>query len=202
MATTPLTVVEGATALPRLRPFNDVPAPFGRGWTLRAPDYCPDGRLHGLYGAILKRFDLDEQPIRSFCRWVAPENRRSLAAAAFGATVASGAGIAHSAGAPEAKASEFAHDAASAASAGVAGSAAAHAVTLMESSPWPEAPVSPKVFAPVKTHASEAARQASRATLAPWWILAGSACALSGAALLAWMPPRHDGIAHPDSRPE
>ncbi|WP_035479462.1 hypothetical protein [Paraburkholderia phenoliruptrix] len=196
MATTPLTVVEGATALPRSRPFSDVPAPFGRGWTLRAPGYCLDGRLHGLYGAILKRFDLDEQPIRSFCRWVAPENPRPLAAAAFGAAVASGAGIGRSASAPEAKASEFAYDGASA---GVASSAAAHPLTLTEPSPWPEAPVSPKVLAPVKAHASEAARQASRATLVPWWILAGGACALGGAALLAWMPPRHDGIAHPDS---
>ncbi|MFM2467184.1 hypothetical protein P0D87_26300, partial [Paraburkholderia sp. RL17-368-BIF-A] len=92
MSTTPLTVVEGAMALPRSRPFNDVPAPFGRGWTLLAPCYSLDRGLHGLYRAVLETFDLSQQPIRSFCRWVAPEGRRGDAVAAMGAGSVGGEG--------------------------------------------------------------------------------------------------------------
>jgi len=201
MATTPLTVVEGAMALPRSRPFNDVPAPFGRGWALLAPGYCLDARLHVLYGAVLKTFNLNEQPIRSFCRWVAPENRRATlaaggvaavigqqmpdAGAVSRAPVLESAGGGHSVGSVD-----------SANAAALVDSVCADGPPSAETLPRAEAPVSPEIVAPATRHTSEAERHASRAPLLPRWMLAGAACTLSGVALLAWLAPRHDGASH------
>lgn len=210
MATTPLTVVEGAMALPRSRPFNDVPAPFGCGWALLAPGYCLDSRLHGLYGAVLKTFNLNEQPIRSFCRWVAPENRRAAAAAAAGVAAVIGervvdsgaagrsavlgaAGGGGSVGSVGSAGSVGSSDnAGSATAAAFADSVSADAPPSAETLPRAEAPGSSGTFAPVATHTSEAERHAPRAPLMPRRMLAGAACALTGVALVAWLAPRHD----------
>jgi len=211
MATTPLTVVEGAMALPRSRPFNDVPAPFGCGWALLAPGYCLDSRLHGLYGAVLKTFNLNEQPIRSFCRWVAPENRRAAAAAAAGVAAVIGERVVDSGAAGRAAVLGAAggggsvgsvgsvgsfHNANSAIAAAFADSVSADAAPSAETLPRAEAPGSSEAFAPVATHTSEAERHAPRAPLLPWRMLAGAACALSGVALVAWLAPRHDDASH------
>ncbi|HEX7932603.1 MAG TPA: hypothetical protein VF573_05940 [Paraburkholderia sp.] len=179
MSTTPLTVVEGAMALPRSRPFNDVPAPFGRGWNLLAPTHCFEKGLHGLYGAVLKTFSVTDQPIRSFCRWVAPDPRLAAARAAAAALGArTRVRTPDAVGAREPQTVEIARGAVS--SDAVAASASGS----------PEVSAVPDAFASVKVHVSEAA---PRASLVSRWGLAGGACALGGAALLAWMAWVHGG---------
>jgi len=178
MPTTPLTIIDGAMALPRSRPFNDVPAPFGRGWTLLAPRHRLDKGLHGLYGAVLKTFDLRDQPIRSFCRWVAPNHPITDVNAAM----TMGARIPEAVGEHEAEALPLR-----------GGLPPGHSV-LKDSMAAPEAPAFQDAFAPVKAHV---AGPAARAPLMPPWALAGGACALSGAALLAWTALGHVDVRGP-----
>jgi hypothetical protein len=178
MPTTPLTIIDGAMALPRSRPFNDVPAPFGRGWTLLAPCHRVDKGLHGLYGAVLKTFDFRDQPIRSFCRWVAPNHPITDVNAAM----TMGARIPEAVGEHEAEALPLR-----------GGLPPGHSV-LTDNLAAPEAPAFQDAFAPVKAHV---AGPAARAPLLPRWALAGGACALSGAALLAWTALGHVDVRGP-----
>lgn len=182
MPTTPLTIIDGAMALPRSRPFNDVPAPFGRGWTLLAPSHRVDTGPHGLYGAVLKTFDLRDQPIRSFCRWVAPNNQITDAFAAMTMGSAMGARIPEAVGEQEAEALRLR-----------GGLPPVHS-SFADSLAAPEAPAFQDAFAPVKAHV---AGPAARAPLMPRWALAGGACALSGAALLAWTALGHVDVRGP-----
>ncbi|MDR7004613.1 hypothetical protein J2W46_001493 [Paraburkholderia strydomiana] len=182
MPTTPLTIIDGAMALPRSRPFNDVPAPFGRGWTLLAPSHRLDKGLHGLYGAVLKTFDLRDQPIRSFCRWVAPNYPITDASAAAMMGLAMGARIPEAVGEHEADALPLR-----------GGLPPGHSV-LANSLAAPEASPFQHAFAPVK---ARVAGPAARAPHLPRWALAGGACALSGAALLAWTAFGHVDVRGP-----
>ncbi|CAD6510415.1 hypothetical protein LMG28727_00340 [Paraburkholderia kirstenboschensis] len=188
MSTTPLTIVDGAMALPRSRPFNDVPAPFGRGWALLAPSHCLDNEPHGLYGAVLKTFDLSDQPIRSFCRWVAPDHRVADATAATIMGSATGARMPQTAGEREAETLQLQRCLAS------ADSALADDPAATEASAFQEA------FAPVKAHVAGPMPRVLRVPLVPLvprWALAGGACALSGAALLAWTAFGHVDVRGP-----
>jgi hypothetical protein len=126
MSTTiPLTLIEGTMAVPRLRPLDRLPAPFGRDWALLPPHTSVRAELKALYTAILRTFCLNAAAIRSMCRW---EPRRTPAATASAGTLQ-----------------------AEAAPTGVQGSAAADR----------------------------------------WTGLAGGACALGGAAVLAWATINH-----------
>jgi hypothetical protein len=182
MPTTPLTIIDGAMALPRSRPFNGVPAPFGRGWALLAPSHRLDKGLHGLYGAVLKTFDLRDQPIRSFCRWVAPNHQLADASAAIMMGLATGAMTAETVGEHEAEALRLR-----------GGLPPGHSV-FADNLAVPDAPPFQDAFAPVKAHV---AGSAARAPLMPRWALAGGACALSGAALLAWTAFGHVDVRGP-----
>ena len=82
MSTIPFTVIEGSMALPRLRPFGHVPAPFGRDWALLPPGYSLRAELKALYAAILRTFCMSDQAIRSLCRWSPLDERRATAAQA------------------------------------------------------------------------------------------------------------------------
>jgi hypothetical protein len=182
MPTTALTIIDGAMALPRSRPFNDVPAPFGRGWALLAPSHRPDKGLHGLYGAVLKTFDLSDQPIRSFCRWVAPNHQLADASAATMMGLAMGTRAAETVREHDAEALRLRR-----------GLPPGHS-SFADSLAAPEAPAFQDAFAPVKAHV---AGPAARALLMPRWALAGGACALSGAALLAWTAFGHVDVRGP-----
>ena len=85
MSTIPLTLIEGSIALPRLRPFDRLPTPFGRDWALLPPGHSWRAELKALYAAVLRTFCMSDQTIFSFCRWV-PLNARRASASASAAT--------------------------------------------------------------------------------------------------------------------
>jgi len=131
----PLTLIEGAMALPRLRPLACLPAQFGNQWVLQPPNISLRAELKALYAAILRTFCLNAAAIRSMCRWEQPH---AAAAAAFDST----------------EQAEAAH----------AEATVAYAVGVTH----PQHGASPR-----------------------WAALAGGACALSGAAVLAWIALGH-----------
>ncbi|TDN68915.1 hypothetical protein [Paraburkholderia sp. BL10I2N1] len=69
MSTIPLTLIEGHIALPRARPFDGLPVPFGREWALLPPNFSVRPQLKALYAAMLRTFCLSADAIRSLCRW-------------------------------------------------------------------------------------------------------------------------------------
>jgi hypothetical protein len=69
MSTIPLTLIEGRMALPRARPFDGLPVPFGREWALLPPNFSIRPQLKALYAAMLRTFCLSADAIRSMCRW-------------------------------------------------------------------------------------------------------------------------------------
>lgn len=147
MSTIPLTLIEGPIALPRLRPLDRLPAPFGRDWALLPPGHSWRTELKALYAAMLRTFCMSDEAIFSFCSWV-PLNTRGAAAAASAAT-------AERATVFDAPRAEVPHV-------------------------FAEAVASPAVEQPVFAHVSRGAPP-------HWGALAGGACALSGAAMLAWI---------------
>jgi hypothetical protein len=136
MSTTiPLTLIEGATAMPRLRPLDHLPAPFGRDWALLPPHASVRTELKALYAAILRTFCLNAAAILSVCRW---DPRRTPVAAV-------------SRDRPETQ------------------------------------------DTPARVHAEIAvdANIARHGSAYRWTALAGGACALGGAAVLAWLASHH-----------
>ncbi|NLP62352.1 hypothetical protein [Paraburkholderia sacchari] len=69
MSTYPLVQVEGALAMPRMRPLNRVPPPFGREWALMPPHFSLRTELQALYAAILRTVCLSAEAFRKVCRW-------------------------------------------------------------------------------------------------------------------------------------
>ncbi|MGF6778040.1 hypothetical protein [Paraburkholderia sp. GAS334] len=69
MSTIPLTLIEGAMALPRVRPFASLPHSFGREWALLPPNVSFRVELKALYAAMLRTFCLSVEAIRTACRW-------------------------------------------------------------------------------------------------------------------------------------
>ncbi|MCC8403851.1 hypothetical protein LJ655_18470 [Paraburkholderia sp. MMS20-SJTN17] len=70
MISTPLTLIEGAFALPRLRPLASLPEPFGRDWAL-----LPFGErwrtgLGSLYAALLRTVCVNDRHLLSYGQWV------------------------------------------------------------------------------------------------------------------------------------
>jgi hypothetical protein len=64
MSTIPLTLVEGAIAMPRLRPLRLVPTSFGRDWALRPPARNWRAEIKALYAAVLHTFCLTDQVLQ------------------------------------------------------------------------------------------------------------------------------------------
>ncbi|SIT40269.1 conserved hypothetical protein [Paraburkholderia ribeironis] len=154
MSTIPLTLIEGAIALPRLRPLDRLPAPFGRDWALLPPGYSWRAELKALYAAVLRTFCMSDQIILSFCRWV-PLNTRRAAASATAAT--------------------------------------AQRATIFDA-PRDEAPRVPAEAAAAAAAERPAVTSVSRGSPPHWGALAGGACTLGGAAMLAWLAAGH--LAH------
>jgi|GEM_PF-1858081 len=69
MSTYPLVQVEGALAMPRMRPLNRVPPPFGREWALMPPHFSLRSELQALYAAFLRTVCLSAEAFRQACRW-------------------------------------------------------------------------------------------------------------------------------------
>jgi hypothetical protein len=158
MMTIPLTLIEGAVAIPHLRPLNRLPAPFGRDWALLPPGHTWRTELKALYAAVLRTFCMSDKTILSFCRWVPLNARRAAAAATATATEAAIA---------TAKRAPVFHP---------LGEAAPQAFAEAAAAPVAEGPVFVSM---------------SRGTRPHWGALGGGACALSGAAMLAWMAFAH-----------
>lgn len=154
MSTIPLTLIEGAIALPRLRPLDHLPAPFGRDWALLPPGHSWRTELKALYAAMLRTFCMSDKAIFSFCRWVPLNPRREAAAAS---------------------------------------PAAAKRATVFDA-PRDEASHVFAEAAAVPVAERPALRSLSRGAPPHWGALAGGACALSGAAMLAWIAFAH--LAH------
>lgn len=158
MSTIPFTLIEGAIAMPRLRPLDRLPTPFGRDWTLLPPGQSWRSEIKALYAAVLRTFCMSDQAILSFCRWVPLNARRAAGAVASTATAT-----------------------------------ATRATTVFhptrEETPHggAEAGALPMVEGPVFV-------SMSRGVPPHWKAFAGGACALSGAALLAWIA--FDHLAH------
>jgi hypothetical protein len=69
MSTIPLTLIEGAMALPRTHPLERLPRSFGREWALLPPNVTFRAELKALYAAMLHTFCLSAEAFRSACRW-------------------------------------------------------------------------------------------------------------------------------------
>ncbi|HEY3598867.1 MAG TPA: hypothetical protein VGL08_15300 [Paraburkholderia sp.] len=149
MSTTiPFTLIEGAMALPSLRPLGHISRSFGREWSLLPPNVSFRVELKALYAAMLRTFCLSSDAIRSMCKWE-PRGAQPQAAA----TQATGAPL------PD---------------------AIARGVVI-------------STDAPNRPHGKSN-------------LLAGSACAISGAAILAWLvldhlPQNGAAIHAPDTTP-
>ncbi len=72
MSTIPFTQVEGSIALPRMRPHERIPPPFGRQWSLRPPHFSLRAELKALYAAVLRTVCLSAEAFRDACRWDLP----------------------------------------------------------------------------------------------------------------------------------
>lgn len=79
MSTTPMILIEGATAMPRLRPLRNVPKSFGDDWTLLPPARNWRAEFHALYAAVLHTICLSDRAILSLCQWV-PLHQQGVAA--------------------------------------------------------------------------------------------------------------------------
>jgi hypothetical protein len=88
MSTFPLVQVEGALAMPHMRPLNRVPPPFGREWSLMPSHFSLRTELHALYAAFLRTICLSAEAFRKVYSWehvehaarVVPEPPRPAAA--------------------------------------------------------------------------------------------------------------------------
>ncbi|WP_322015941.1 hypothetical protein [Paraburkholderia sp. J12] len=69
MSTISFVQVEGSLALPRMRPLDRIPAPFGREWALLPPHFSLRAELKALYAAILRTVCLNAKTFASACRW-------------------------------------------------------------------------------------------------------------------------------------
>lgn len=69
MSTFPLVQVEGALAMPHMRPLNRVPPPFGREWSLMPSHFSLRTELHALYAAFLRTICLSAEAFRKVYSW-------------------------------------------------------------------------------------------------------------------------------------
>ncbi|TAL92311.1 MAG: hypothetical protein EPN73_25310 [Paraburkholderia sp.] len=88
MSTIPLTLIEGAMALPRTHPLERLPRSFGREWALLPPNVSFRAELKALYAAMLHTFCLSADAIRSACRWEPLKAKRAGPATASPVSVA------------------------------------------------------------------------------------------------------------------
>jgi len=85
MPSTPFTLIEGAYALPRLRPLAHLPAPFGRDWSAHPPGEAWRTELELLCVALLRTACLRDKDMFVCCAWQ-PLDRPGVAAPAVNAT--------------------------------------------------------------------------------------------------------------------
>lgn len=152
MLTVPLTLIEGAIAMPRVRPLDRLPTSFGRDWALLPPGHSWRTELKALYAAMLRTFCMSDKAILSICKWVPLNARHAASAAETSAAASQGATVFHS--------------------------------PVETAAPGVGETAAPVVEGPVFVSMSRGARP-------HWGALAGGACALSGAAMLAWIAFAH-----------
>ncbi|WP_321935155.1 hypothetical protein [Paraburkholderia sp. J8-2] len=69
MSTFPFVQVEGALALPHIRPLARLPASFGREWALTPPHFSLRTELRALYAAIMRTVCLSAEAFRAAVGW-------------------------------------------------------------------------------------------------------------------------------------
>ncbi|CAG9217010.1 conserved hypothetical protein [Paraburkholderia tropica] len=124
MSTYPLVQVEGALALPHMRPLDRVPPPFGREWALIPPHFSLRTELHALYAALLRTVCLSAEAFRKVCRWESGRRTRSETPRPAAAPVGAKLDVAQAQRAAAASLQRKAAGAASASSASVAADSA------------------------------------------------------------------------------
>ncbi|SMG16570.1 hypothetical protein [Paraburkholderia susongensis] len=82
MSSTPFTLIEGAYALPRLRPFEHLPESFGRDWATLAPSHSWRTELESLYAALLRTACIRNEDIFARCKWQPLDVQHAAAPAA------------------------------------------------------------------------------------------------------------------------
>lgn len=90
MSTIPFIQVEGALALPHIRPLARLPVSFGREWALTVPQFSLRVELRALYAAFMRTMCLSVETFNSVYRWDQhrkPVPRAAVAPAAVAAPV-------------------------------------------------------------------------------------------------------------------
>lgn len=90
MSTIPFVQVEGALALPHIRPLARLPVSFGREWALTVPQFSLRVELRALYAAFMRTMCLSVETFNSVYRWDQhrkPVPRAAVAPAAVAAPV-------------------------------------------------------------------------------------------------------------------
>lgn len=85
MSTPELTLIAGATAMPRVRPLEMVSRSIGLEWSLLPPNISFRAELKVLYTAMLRTFCVNAAAIFSMCRWDPQTLHRQPAALLRGA---------------------------------------------------------------------------------------------------------------------
>ena len=75
MSTFPFVQVQGALALPHIRPLARLPVSFGREWALTPPHSSLRAELRALYAAIMRTVCLSAEAFRAAARWDNDHNR-------------------------------------------------------------------------------------------------------------------------------
>jgi hypothetical protein len=96
MSTFQFVQVEGALALPHIRPLAHLPASFGREWTLTPPHFSLRAELRALYAAILNTVCLSAEAFRAAVGWGDDHRPASQPPRPVAAPVAAPAGHARS----------------------------------------------------------------------------------------------------------
>ncbi|MFM0201310.1 hypothetical protein PQR53_15730 [Paraburkholderia fungorum] len=177
MSTTiPLTLIEGSMALPSLSPLcRLLPPPFGRDWALLPPGHSLRAELRTLYVAVLRTFCLNAEAISTLCQWEASRRLPAASSAFILRTPSTSVVDAAAEGAVDAPVEGL-----------VDASVEGSVDTSFDGSLRTAAEAAP--FAPVNARGVPAS---PRGGSGHWGALAGGACALGGAAILAWIAVGH-----------
>lgn len=194
-------------ALPRLRPLGHLPSPFGSEWSLLPPNVSFRKELRALYAAVLRTFCLNVEEIRSLCRWTSSRHRMTTAA-----PIGQASGIDSFAADRTARTKVVVEGVHVGTDTGHAAVGSAANIGLHDHARHAE-----PVWHDMDTASAQAASlpsidPAPQRAPVPLGMLAGGACALGGAAVLAWLAlghPAHrqtalehraaDGVAQNDS---
>lgn len=190
MSTIPFTLIEGAMALPRSRPLNHLPAPFGSEWVLLPPNISFRRELRALYAAVLRTFCLGVEEMRALSSW-ASKQKTAMAAPLDPASDAGITGVGVDGGAADGMARTAVAVEAGGVDSVVAASVAPAFATSIGVGQDEARPAWRGVQTPSPATVPSPIQRTPNGTPFPLTMLAGGACAIGGAAVLAWLALGH-----------